>query len=306
MTKVKILLATYNGELYITQQIESIISQEGVIVDIIINDDGSNDTTVSKIKASYPTIKIKENIPPTGAAANNFLKMISELDFTEKFEYIALSDQDDVWLPQKLLVATNILENEKYDLYCSNLTKWNMESGKYSLLKKDYPQKRFDYLFEGGSAGCTYVLTKYFAKKLKDLISQIDFKEWGVFSHDWFIYFFARSNDYKVFIDKNSYIHYRIHNNNVHGYLNQLSLKTIKIKIDKVLKGYYQSYIKNHIKCLKKGTLEYKIYQQFLGNYFQRNWVVLRYNFQLMRSKKKYIMFLLLNLLQINNQKFTN
>ena len=166
MTKVKILLATYNGELYITQQIESIISQEGVIVDIIINDDGSNDTTVSKIKASYPTIKIKENIPPTGAAANNFLKMISELDFTEKFEYIALSDQDDVWLPQKLLVATNILENEKYDLYCSNLTKWNMESGKYSLLKKDYPQKRFDYLFEGGSAGCTYVLTIYFAKKL--------------------------------------------------------------------------------------------------------------------------------------------
>lgn len=300
MTKVKILLATYNGELYITQQIESIISQEGVIVDIIINDDGSNDTTVSKIKASYPTIKIKENIPPTGAAANNFLKMISELDFTEKFEYIALSDQDDVWLPQKLLVATNILKNEKCDLYCSNLTKWDMKRDKYSLLKKDYPQKRFDYLFEGGSAGCTYVLTRHFAEKLKDFISQIDFKEWGVFSHDWLIYFFARSSDYKVFIDKNSYIHYRIHNNNVHGYLNQLSWKTIKIRISKVLKGYYQSRVKNYIKCLKKETLEYNIYQQFLGNYFQRNWAVLRYNFQLMRSKKKYIMFLLLNLLQIN------
>ena len=300
MTKVKVLLAAYNGELYIKEQIDSIFLQKGVIVDIVINDDGSKDSTINKIKDSFPTIKVKENIPPTGAAANNFLKMLSEVDFTEDFEYIAFSDQDDIWMPEKLAIATDVLEKKKYDLYCSNLTKWNMKSGKYSLLKKDYMQKRFDYLFEGGSAGCTYVLTKYFAQKLKDFIRQIDFKEWGVFSHDWFIYFFARSNAYRVFIDKNSYIYYRIHNNNVHGYLNQISWKTIKIRVSKVLNGYYQNRVKNYIKCLERETLEYSIYQQFLGNYFQRNWVILRYNFQLMRSKKKYIMFLLLNLLQIN------
>lgn len=299
MKKVKVLLATYNGENYIEEQINSILVQVNVSVDIMVADDGSKDNTLGIIKDKFPHISIKENKPSTGSAANNFLKMLVETDFEEKFDYIAFSDQDDIWLSKKLDQAVHQLKEQKADLYCSNLTKWDMKTGEYSLLKKDFPQKKFDYIFEGGSAGCTYVFTKSLGYKLRDFVQKLDVSDWEEFSHDWLIYFFARSRDYKVFIDGNSYIHYRIHNNNVHGHLNKLSIKSIIDKFSKVLRGYHREHIKNYIKYLDKNSEAYTVANDFLGNYFQRNRMIWKYNTQLMRDKKKFMVFLLLNIIKI-------
>ena len=188
------------------------------------------------------------------------------------------------------------LEAENAALYCSNLTKWDMQNNSFFLLKKDYPQKKYDFLFEGGSAGCTYVFTKNLAQQLKAFIPTVDSSCWEEFSHDWLVYFFARSRGFKVCIDGNSYIHYRLHNNNVHGHLNQLSFSTIKYKIGKVLRGYHKKHIENYIKYIEPGSDYYKIYRAFLGSYFQRNKMILKYNTQLMRDTKKFYLFLLLNL----------
>ena len=158
--KIKILLATYNGENYIKEQIDSILNQEGVEVGISVADDGSKDNTLSIVKELYPNIPIVINTPGTGSAANNFLKMVSNLNFEEDFDYVSFADQDDIWLPKKMKAAVDLLTNESADLYCSNMTKWNISNDSFSNLKKDFPQKKFDYLFEGGSAGCTYVFTK--------------------------------------------------------------------------------------------------------------------------------------------------
>ena len=49
MYKVAVLLSTYNGSKYIKEQIDSILSQEGVNIDIYIRDDGSTDETVNII-----------------------------------------------------------------------------------------------------------------------------------------------------------------------------------------------------------------------------------------------------------------
>ena len=222
--------------------------------------------------------------------------MLSETDFGDDFQYLAFADQDDVWLPKKLQAATSALEKEKADLYCSNLTKWNMATQQFSLLKKDYRQQQFDYLFEGGSAGCTYVLTKSFAKQLKDFASTLKTAQWEEFSHDWLTYFFARSRNFKVYIDGCSYIHYRLHGHNIHGHLNQLSWATIKSKVSKVLQGYHRKHVENYIQYLDKNTEAHAIYERFLGNYFQRMGVLLQYNTQLMRSKKKFLVFFLLNM----------
>lgn len=299
MDKIKILLATYNGEKYIEEQIQTILAQEGVETTICIADDGSKDKTLEIINEKFPKIEVKKNVPGTGSAAKNFLKMLVEIDFNEEFHYIAFSDQDDIWLPQKLYVATNKLKEQKADLYCSNLTKWDEESGSYTLLKKDFIQKKFDYLFEGGSAGCTYVFTKSFGEKLKEFVEKVDSSDWIEFSHDWLVYFFARSREYKVFIDSNSYIHYRLHNNNVHGHLNKLSIKTIIHKFFKVLKGYHKNHAENYIKYLDKNTEAYKIYKDFLGGYFSRNKMIWNYGVDLMRDRKKGFIFVLLNLIRI-------
>ncbi|HCU44893.1 MAG TPA: glycosyl transferase family 2 [Sphingobacterium sp.] len=295
---VKVLLGTYNGERYICEQIHSIKEQEKVEVDLLISDDGSKDSTKTVIKREYPQIPVFVNNPGTGSAANNFLNMVKNLDFDEKFEYVALSDQDDIWLPNKINAAIEIILKDSCDLYCSNLTKWDTSNASYSLLKKDYSQKKFDYLFEGGSAGCTYVFKRSFAKSLQKFINQLDLSNWRELSHDWIIYFFARSNKFKVVIDKNSYIYYRLHSSNVHGHLNKLSWNTIREKSLKVLNGYYQEHAQNYIKYLDRESESYHIYKRFLGNYFQRNIIIWKYNTQLMRDYKKFLIFAALNLLK--------
>lgn len=297
--KVKILLATYNGEKYIQEQIESLLNQKDVEVDIVASDDGSKDSTLQIIKEEYPQIKISQNIPGTGSAAKNFLKMVSNLDFEESFEYVAFADQDDIWLPQKLISAVEQLSQNKADLYCSNLTKWDTSNNTYSELKKDFPQKKFDFLFEGGSAGCTYVFTKKFAYELQNFLLTLDSSDWKDFSHDWLVYFFARSRKFTVVIDGNSYILYRLHQENVHGHLNKLTWNTIKEKSTQVFNGYYQNHIKNYIQYLDKDSTEYKIYTQFLKGYFSRNWMILKYNKELMRDNKKFLIFAFLNILKI-------
>lgn len=296
--KIKILLATYNGEKYIEEQIDSILIQEDVIVDITVSDDGSKDQTLSLIDRNYPKISVSQNIPGTGSAATNFLKMVSGLNFNEDFDYVAFSDQDDIWLSKKMISAVNLLENEESDLYCSNLTKWDTSNNSYSQLKKDYPQKRFDYLFEGGSAGCTYVFTRDFAKELQNFLLTLDSSNWKGFSHDWLVYFFARSRKYYVVIDGNSYIHYRLHQENVHGHLNKLSWNTIKEKSTQVFSGYYENHVKNYIQYLDKNSEEYLIYSKFMKGYISRNLMILKYNTELMRDKKKFMIFAVLNLLK--------
>jgi len=296
--KFLIVLATYNGENYIQEQIDSILNQKNVEVDIVVGDDNSSDNTVFIIRENFTDISILQNNPGTGSAANNFLKMISALDFKEDFDYVAFADQDDIWLPDKMNAACELLEKSKSELYCSNLTKWDTSNNTYTLLKKDFPQKKFDYLFEGGSAGCTYVFTRNFAKKLQQYLEKLNSKNWKGFSHDWLVYFFARSNGYRVYIDGNSYIHYRLHQENVHGHLNKLSWNTIKEKSSEVFNGYYQNQISNFILYLDKNSEAYAIYQQFLKGYFFRNRVIWKYNTQLMRDKKKFLIFALLNLLK--------
>lgn len=298
MKTVKVLLASYNGEKYIEEQIDTILKQQGVVLDIILSDDKSTDKTLEIVKEKYPQIKVSQNIPGTGSAAKNFLKMVSGLDFNENFEYVSFADQDDIWMPEKIIKAIELAQKNNAELYCSNLTKWDTSNNSFTELKKDFPQKKFDFLFEGGSAGCTYVFTRNFAEDLKNFLKTLDSTNWKGFSHDWLVYFFARSKNYKVVIDNNSYIHYRLHQENVHGHLNKLSWRTIREKSSEVFNGYYQNHIKNYIQYLDKNSEAYLICQQFLKGYISRNKVILKYNTQLMRDKKKFLIFVILNLLK--------
>lgn len=300
LPRILVLLATYNGGKYIEDQLKSILAQKNVDITISISDDGSTDQTYNILKKYIEEDKIRfhKNQTSTGSAANNFLGMISRLTNENEYDYFSFADQDDIWFPDKISAAIESLFNFKSVLYCSNLTKWNTSEGSYRLLKKDYPQKKFDFLFEGGSAGCTYVFTRSFALELKQFTSNLDYSDWRGFSHDWLVYFFARSKNFKVVIDSNSYIHYRIHNANVHGHLNQMSIATIKHKSAEVFNGYYQNHLVNYIKYLDQNSEAYSICKKFLGNYFQRNYVIWKYNLQLMRDNKKFLIFAGLNLLK--------
>lgn len=301
--KILVILASYNGEKFIKEQIDSILSQNDVSTDIMIFDDASKDSTVAVVErySEIPNIKLVKNKIRTGAAANNFFQAIKEItnETFEQYDYISLSDQDDLWLPNKLKAAIEMLQKNKADLYCSNLILWDEANNKESIITKSHPQKKYDYLFESGSAGCTYVFTSNFCIALKKTIIKTYYKNWKFFSHDWFIYFFARANNYTVTIDKNAYIKYRMHADNLHGFLNKKTIWASVERIKIIKNGWYAEHIKGFSKLLPKDSIEQNIYKLYLKNYFTRLYVILRFNFNLNRSFKKNIQFFAISTLPI-------
>lgn len=304
--KIAVILASYNGGKYIKEQIDSILNQESVMVDIIVYDDCSQDNTFEILNTyKNPNLTVRKREVGTGSAANNFFDAIQSLssELINSYDFIAFSDQDDIWLPNKLFAAAQMLENECSSLYFSNLLLWDEKTNKKLVIKKSYPQKKYDFLFEGGSAGCTYVFTTSFCLGLKGVLKKTNYYQWKYFSHDWFVYFYARTNGYKVSIDNNAYITYRIHANNVHGQLNKLSFHAIKERIKYIKSGWYFIHAKRFNEFITPESVESKIYYLYSKNYLSRLYVLLRYNFELMRSSKKFVQFFIISLLPIRTKK---
>ncbi|HMU98788.1 MAG TPA: glycosyltransferase family 2 protein [Chitinophagales bacterium] len=107
--KVDILLATYNGERFLQKQIDSILQQTYSNFTIYIRDDGSKDGTIKIIKdyaQKYPNkIIFIEDILGNLGVTQNF----NELMKYSSANYIAFSDQDDIWLPNKIEQSLKVL-----------------------------------------------------------------------------------------------------------------------------------------------------------------------------------------------------
>ncbi len=98
---IAILMATYNGEKYIAEQIESIISQTCQDWHLYIHDDGSKDATISEIDkyvGRCPEKITRLDYPSQGGACLNFLSLLEHVDAP----YYMFCDQDDVWIPEKV------------------------------------------------------------------------------------------------------------------------------------------------------------------------------------------------------------
>ena len=108
---VDILMATYNGEKYLSQQIESILNQSYKNIRLIIRDDGSNDQTRSIIESyrvKYPQIiEIISDTKNIKSAAGNFM----ELSKYASSEYVMFSDQDDVWDKDKVKKSVEAIKS---------------------------------------------------------------------------------------------------------------------------------------------------------------------------------------------------
>ena len=295
--KVLVILASFNGEKFIRDQIKSILAQTAVQVHILVFDDKSSDNTILEINSIMdPRIKIQGNSFNSGSAALNFLTALKHIGDKNlgMYDYVSFSDQDDIWLETKLNFAIEELIRNDASLYASNLIQWSFKNDRKTILKKSHDQKKFDFLFEGGSAGCTYVFTNELARQFVNSIANFNFSDWQYLSHDWMLYFYARFKKHKVFIDSKSHILYRIHDSNVHGSLSFWGrLKLVQIGWYKIHSSNFQKYF------LKESSEEFFIYNHFNANWYQRMYILTKYNFQLMRSKRKFVIFYILNLITI-------
>lgn len=249
--ELTVLMSTYNGSKYIEQQLESLISQTGVLINLIVRDDGSHDNTISileKYKSKFNTLTIyaEKNI---GATAS-FYKLLEYALLSKKTEYYAYCDQDDIWLADKLINGINAIENfdsSKPNLYFSNLMMMNNDKELLGMLLDDkaISSNRSNALASIGTYGCTCIFNRVALEK----ISQLDEASHYIYHDNWTYSVCVFLGN--VYYDSNSYIRYRQTGENVSGtkktgvanWLNRIS-KIFKLKNDKRI---YESIASNLI-----------------------------------------------------------
>ncbi|MBD9563416.1 glycosyltransferase [Pseudomonas sp. PDM09] len=216
--KVAVLLAAYNGVRWIEEQLSSILNQSAIDVTVYISIDPSSDGTEVLCRtyaAEYPSVVVLPDSGRFGGASRNFFRLIRDVDFGN-FDFIAFSDQDDIWHSNKLLRATQSIAEQRVDAYSSNVTAF-WPDGKTILLDKAQPQVGLDYLFEAAGPGCTYVMNRALADSLKASMLANWQQLQGISLHDWYCYAYARSNGYRWYIDPATSMDYRQHERNQVG-----------------------------------------------------------------------------------------
>lgn len=284
-SSVAVLMAAYEGERWISEQIQSIVTQKDVDVTLFISIDRSRDKTYSiceKWSSKYPNIKLLSYGQRYGSASANFYRLIASVNIST-FDFVAFSDQDDIWLPKKLSKAKDMIEARKADAYSSNaIAFW--EDGKSKLLIKSQKMAEYDYLFEAAGPGCTYVFRVEAFELLKQFLSINSEVCKNVASHDWFAYAFLRSRNLIWVIDENSNIMYRQHSKNEFGA--NYGMMAYMARLKKIVSGHYSHQCKLIYKILLSDQCSEKFYKKY---YLLWNFRKLR-----RRTRDKYILFFLI------------
>lgn len=149
MEKIDILLACYNGEKYIEQQIYSILTQTHANWELIIHDDGSDDRTVEIVKTfcqSDPRIRLVEDKIILKNAAKNFLHLLSY----STSSYACFCDQDDIWFENKLSSLYASIKDSNSVLptvVFSNAYVWTSDEGIRGMATMVFPHNLEELLY---------------------------------------------------------------------------------------------------------------------------------------------------------------
>lgn len=257
--KVQVLMSSYNGEKYIEEQVKSILNQKDVEVSLLVRDDGSKDSTPEILKRLQADDKridcvLEENL----GVKRSFLKLVQMAD--DLADYYAFSDQDDIWIDDKLISAIRVLGKERKDIpliYGSSVSLYMDDK----IIGKQFecpPELYFgNFLIKNYYPGCTMV----FNRGLKELIDKVDYNTLKPNPlHDHWINLVCTACGGKVLMDSTPHILYRQHQGNVIGDRNLIQKlkgngllthsKNTRLKICQELHNLYESNEDDHAKGL--------------------------------------------------------
>lgn len=227
---VDILMATYNGEKYLQEQLKSIEGQTYTNWNLIIRDDCSKDNTVEILKEfekAHPgQVRIYVNVKPSGNAKNNFLHLLSDAENN----YVMFSDQDDVWLPDKIECTYERMafleKTYKQDYPCLVYTDLYVVDKDLNIIANSFIQymnlpQKLNYkkvIIQNSVSGCTVMINK----KLLDISLRIKTAD-KIIMHDHFLALTASILGKYSLVNKST-IYYRQHGMNSVGASNAKSL----------------------------------------------------------------------------------
>ena len=217
--KIDILMATYNGQKYLVEQLDSIINQTYHNWNLLIRDDNSTDKTLEIIQNYHKKDKrikiLKDNKGNLGIVRN-----FEELLKSSESEFIMFSDQDDIWVENKLDMYLKMIEKIKNKGFMIHSDAILFDKNKSNILKDTFISKKainrglenvfFNYFVQGA--------TILISKEIKNFILPFP-KE--VYLHDRYIHLISELFFERIFVNK-ALIYYRQHGDNQIGAKNTI------------------------------------------------------------------------------------
>ena len=247
-----VMLASYNGEKFIQEQIDSILRQEGVIIKLVIRDDGSKDNTLQIIDkySNNKSIKIVkgQNIGP----ANNFYKLLGD---AYESDFYAWSDQDDIWDVDKLLNSVNKIakfSTDKPALYYSASRTVDINKKLLGIIGESSPSLTYGAaLIRSNAQGSTFVFNNALMRVAR--LYTPEFKKCAIL-HDAWLHRVCLAVDGVVVHDSIPHMSYRIHGSNVLAKLPSNKLK------DRLITFFSNGTINYHSKVANQLLVGYGQY----------------------------------------------
>lgn len=210
LPEVEVLLATCNGEKFLAQFLSSLAHQEGVKIHLRVSDDGSSDRTL-EIANSFKDLfaSFKTYSGPCNGPSANFFSLIEKATY----EFVALADQDDVWLPHHLISGINRVSAtpDVPSMSFSAVAEFGEGKEGESIWPKRFPGKDIrSIVTENLARGCTFVMNS----RAIDLIRLS--KPQKAIMHDWWILLLIYSCG-EVTWSVTPEVSYRIHQGNAVG-----------------------------------------------------------------------------------------
>lgn len=257
-------MATYNGEGYIREQLDSIIRQSHLHWVLHVSDDGSSDATLDIIReyAQGPLngrIHIHEG--PRQGFAQNFLSLLRRPEVLADF--YAFCDQDDIWFEDRIARALSkvvpVVAGGKGALYCSRTCLVDEVGGVIGFSPLFMREPDFRNALVQSVAGANTML---FSNAVRDLLARVP-KDAQVISHDWLAYILTSGSGGEVIYDRDPTIYYRQHGENLIGA--NASLRGRLERLRRMLKGDFRSWNSSNLRVLG----------EFVGDLTQQNQRVL-------------------------------
>ncbi len=246
METVSVLLATYNGEKFLREQLDSLLKQTYTNFKIYISDDLSNDNTISIIEEYlnlYPSKIINiENKVKHGNARDNFLDLLLKVES----DYYFFCDQDDIWHEDKIELTLRFLQANENGGPVVVFTDLLVVDKNLSILEKsfmslygnaNYPLDWHYYIQGNNAPGCTMCFNDKLAKLYQQNANII--KNDNILMHDSLLITIASVFGKVYYLPKQTMM-YRQHENNSVGADNRNTLKYLikKLNLTKARKGY--------------------------------------------------------------------